>query len=422
MNQKDLMISQVSINSLKASSYNPRKLSKKQEEDITQSLKKFGCVDPLIVNGHKDRKNIVIGGHQRLKIMKKLKYKEVPVVYLNLTLQKEKELNLRLNKNSGQWDFELLKKFEVDLLLDVGFGDEDLSDIWDESLELEDDNFNESKELEKIKKTEIKKGYAFSLGKHTLICGDSTDPNIIKRLMGNNKVDMIYSDPPYNINLNYNKGIGGKKNYGGNVKDNKSEKDYKEFLNKTITNALDVSKKDVHIFYYCDQGYIGLVQELYKELGIQNKRVCMWIKNGFNVTPQVAFNKSYEPVIYGTRGKPYLSKVKNLSEILNKEVGAGNRAIDDIFDIFDIWLASRVSALDYEHPTQKPITLHEKSLRRCTKVDDIVLDSFGGSGSTIIACEQMKRRCFMVEQNPIFCQLIINRFESYGNTKAKKIN
>lgn len=422
MQKNNIKIEQVSVSLLKEATYNPRTLNKKQEEDLTKSLKRFKIVDPLIVNMYKGREYTVISGHQRLKVAKKLGYKEVPVVFVDLTAQKERTLNLTMNRVSGSWNWELLKEFDTDLLLDIGFDDDDLSNIWDDYLETEDDDFDIEKEVEKAKKTNIKKGDLYSLGNHLLTCGDSTEKKVVKKLLGKNKVNMIYSDPPYNIGLNYNKGIGGKKNYGGNVQDNKSDKEYKEFLVKTISNGLCVSEKDVHVFYYCDQQYIGLLQKIYKELGIHNKRVCMWIKNGFNVTPQIAFNKCYEPVIYGTRGKPYLSDIKNLNEILNKDIETGNRTIDDIMDIFDIWLVKRISGQDYEHPTQKPPTLHEKALRRCTKINDIVLDLFGGSGSTLVACEQLKRRCFMVEESPIFCQLIINRFEKYANTKAKKLN
>lgn len=421
MKDKNIKIEIVPTSLLKEAEYNPRKMTSQQEQDLTESIKKFGLADPLIVNGYETRKNVIIGGHQRFKIAKKLGYKKVPVVYVNLTPNQEKEFNLRLNRNTGEWDWELLKEFDMNLLLDVGFNDNDLSSIWDESLETEDDDFDPEKELEKIKKTDIKTGDMFSLGNHTLLCGDATDLETVNKLVGKEKVDMIYCDPPYNIDLNYDKGIGGKKKYGGDVNDNKSDDEYREFLNRTISNALNVSEKDTHIFYYCDQQYIGLLQEIYKELGINNKRVCMWIKNGFNVTPQIAFNKCYEPCVYGTRGKPYLSNIKNLNELLNKEIETGNRTIDDILDMFDIWLVKRISGQEYEHPTQKPPTLHEKALRRCTKINDAVLDLFGGSGSTLIACEQLKRRCFIMEQNPIFCQLIINRFEKYADKKANKL-
>ncbi|MFA6897083.1 MAG: DNA modification methylase [Patescibacteria group bacterium] len=422
MEERNLQIETVPVSLLKEATYNPRKMTSQQEQDLTESIKKFGLADPLIVNGHKTRKNIIIGGHQRFKIAKKLGYKEVPVVYVHLTPAQEKEFNLRLNRNTGEWDWELLKEFDMNLLLDIGFNDNDLSNIWDESLETENDEFDQEKELEKIKKTDIKSGDMFSLGSHTLLCGDATDLETVKKLVGKEKIDMVYCDPPYNIGLDYNKGIGGKKKYGGDVNDNKSDDEYRKFLSKTISNALSVSEKDMHIFYYCDQQYIGLLQVIYEELGISNKRVCMWIKNGFNVTPQIAFNKCYEPCVYGTRGKPYLSNIKNLNELLNKEIETGNRTIDDILDMFDIWLVKRISGQEYEHPTQKPPTLHEKALRRCTKINDTVLDLFGGSGSTLIACEQLKRRCFIMEQNPIFCQLIINRFEKYADKKANKLS
>ena len=226
MKKNNIKIEQVSVSLLKEATYNPRKLTSQQEKDLTESIKKFGLADPLIVNGYKSRKNIIIGGHARYKIAKKLKYKEVPVVYLNLTPTKEKEFNLRLNKNTGEWDWELLKEFDTGLLLDIGFDDNDLSNIWDDCLETEDDDFDVDKEIEIAKQTDIKKGDIFSLSNHLLVCGDSTDEKVAKKLLGTNKVKMIYSDPPYNIGLNYNKGIGGKKNYGGNVQDNKSDKEY----------------------------------------------------------------------------------------------------------------------------------------------------------------------------------------------------
>lgn len=422
MLDNNLKIVKISVNLLKLAEYNPRKLDSKQEADLTESIKSFGLVDPIIVNSNKDRQNIVIGGHQRLKIAKKLGYKEVPVVFLDLNEEKERELNLRLNKNTGSWDFDLLREFDSSLLLDIGFNDTELNDIWDDVLEIEDDNFQEEKELEKIKETNIKNGNLFALGNHRLLCADSTQEESVKKLMEDNKSRMIYCDPPYNISLDYNKGLGSKQNYGGQVNDNKTDKDYKKFLEQTIKNALSVSLTDAHFFYYCDQKYIGLLQNIYSDLKIKNQRICLWIKNGFNPTPKIAFNKCYEPCVYGTIGSPYLSPINNLNEVLNKEIGTGNRTIEDILDILDIWLVKRMPGQDYEHPTSKPPVLHEKALRRCSKINDIILDLFGGSGSTLIACEQLKRRAYLIEQSPIFCQLIINRFEKLTGIKAVLLN
>jgi DNA modification methylase len=357
-------------------------------------------------------------------VAKELGIEQVPVVFLNIpSLEREKELNLRLNRNTGEWDWELLKGFDMDLLLDVGFDDVDLGHVWDDSLETEDDGFDVDKELAKIKKPTTKPGEMYQLGNHRLICGDSTKIDVIKKLVGKTGIDMLYCDPPYNINLDYSKGVSTSGKYGGKTNDKKSPTDYRAFLKTTVQNGLTVAKPDTHVFYWCDENLVGILQSLYQELGITNKRVCLWIKNNFNMTPQVAFNKAYEPCVYGARGKPYLApKIQNLNELMNKEIGTGNRLADDIMDLFNIWLAKRVAGQDYEHPTEKPPTLHEKALRRCTKPGDAVLDLFGGSGSTLIACEQLKRRAFIVEIEPIFCDLIIRRYETLAKTKAKRIN
>lgn len=410
----------ISAQELRPADYNPRKWDEAAAKQLTESIKRFGLIDPIIVNGASKRKNIVIGGHFRLEVGKRLGIEKVPVVYVNIpNLQKEKELNLRLNRNTGEWDFELLKSFNVELLLDVGFDDSDLSHIWDENLGVENDDFDVKKEIEKIKEPKSKLGDIYQLGSHRLVCGDATNPDVIKKLVQGEKVSMLYCDPPYNISLDYSNGIGTNGKYGGKTNDKKSEEEYKNFLKQTLQNGLSVAYPDAHIFYWCDENYIGLIQGIYKELGIINKRVCLWIKNNQNVTPQTAFNKVYEPCVYGIQGNPYLSEsVKNLNEVLNKEVGTGNRLTDDILDLFNIWLAKRLPAQDYEHPTEKPPTLHEKALRRCTKAGDIVLDVFGGSGSTLIACEQLKRRAYLCEIEPIFCDLIIKRFEKLTGQEA----
>jgi len=421
---KKINVSYINTSDLVAASYNPRKWDDEAASKLTESIKRFGLVDPLIVNSAPDRKNIIIGGHFRYEVAKKLGIKKLPVVYVNIAdIKKEKELNLRLNRNTGDWDYELLKYFDTSLLLNVGFDDGDLSYIWDEHLSVKDDEFNSQDELSKIKTVKTKQGYIYKLGSHILGCGDALDFNFLDRLIDASQIDMVYLDPPYNISLDYNSGIGTKAKYGGYLtKDNKTENEYRKFLKKSIENTLRKVKKDAHIFCYCDEKYIGLLQQIYRQLGIDFKRVCLWIKNNQNVTPQVAFNKAYEACIYGTIGNPYISgRLNNLTEILNKEVETGNRMIDDIYDIFDIWLAKRVTTQNYEHPTEKPPTLHEKPLRRCTKVGDVVLDLFGGSGSTLIACEKLKRRCFIAEIEPIFCDLIVRRYKKLTGGEAVRV-
>lgn len=424
MKDEKIKIEYVSIESLHPNPKNPRTWSEKAKKDLKASLKKFGLTEPLIVNSHKKHSGRIVSGHFRWTMAKELGFKTVPVVFLEMANEeKEEELLLRMNANSGDWSYELLRAFEIDQLLEVGFDDTDLSNIWDEALETEDDDFNVGKELKKIKKPKAKLGELYALGEHRIICGDSLDPKVVEKLVGKEKISMVFSDPIYNIGLDYDTGVGGKAGYGGKTNDSKPDAEYKKFLKTSLENILPFTKKDLHVFYWCDSSYIGMVQEIYRELGIKNRRVCLWVKNGQNPTPHIAFSKAYESAVYGTVSKPYISPTfQNLNEIMNKEMGTGNQLIHDIYDTWDVWLVKRIAGQAYEHSTQKPVTLYEKAIKRCTKLGDIVFDSFGGSGSNLIACEQMKRRCLMVEIEPVFIDLIIRRYEKLTGKKAKKLN
>ena len=398
---------------------NPRKLSEKQTKDLLKSFKKFNLVEiPAI-----DTDNKIIAGHQRIKILQILGRGEeiidVRVPNRKLSQEEYDQYLITSNAVTGDWDFEKLKDFEISMLTDVGFDLEVLNNLWDKTIEVKDEFFDVDKELKEIKIPQTKLGDLIILGDHKLICGDSTNPETLKKLFGEEKASMIYSDPVYNLNINYNSGIGGKQNYGGNVNDDRSEVEYRDLIKKSIECALLVSNEDIHVFYWSDQSYIWLIQTLYKELGIQNKRVCLWVKNGQNPTPGVAFNKCYEPCTYGVRGKPYLAKnVTNLNEVMNGNITTGNNLLSEAGDEIDLWLVKRLSGKEYEHATSKPTTLHEKAIRRCTKVGDIILDSFCGSGSSIITGEQLKRKVYAVELERIFCDLIIRRFEKITGKKA----
>lgn len=424
--KSQLKITEASLQELIPADYNPRSWTEGSLQTLVDSIRSYGPIVPLIVNSALGRENTIIGGHMRLEALKKLGYKTVPVIYVNIPdIEREKELCLRLNRNIGQWDYgKLAQNFTIDTLLEVGFDEIDFSNIYDDLLEVENDDFDVAKELEEIVNPTAQRGDCYQLGSHRILCGDSTNEEDVKTLMEDEKSSFIYSDPPYNIRISYDKGVSGKRSYGGKqVKDNKSDLEYESFLKRSIQNALSVATDDCHLFYWCDQRYIGLLQKLYIDLKIDPKRVCLWIKNAANPTPKIAFNKIFEPVVYGVRGKPYLAKNANsFHEILNKEVSNGNRLIDDILDLLDIWLVKRLPTAQYQHATQKPPELHEKPLRRCTKAGDIVLDLFGGSGSTLIACEQLKRKAYLIEIEPIFIDLIIKRYEKLTGIKARKLN
>lgn len=415
------------VSDLLPTGYNPRKMSESEKRDLTDSIKEFGTVVPVVLNIG-SRENIIIGGHQRISIYADLGIEEIDCMIPSRELndKEEKELNLRLNKNLGSWDEELLKAFDIEMLLDVGFGDEELQHLFDD-VEVIEDNFDLTKAIEETKVAKVKLGEIYQLGDHRLLVGDSTDEIKVKELMKDDLADIVYCDPIYNIGLDYDKGIGNNKNkYGGSHShkdDSKSKAEYSDFIDKHIQVSLSISKHNTHFFYWCDQKYIGMIQSLYEKNKIENKRICMWIKNNSTPTPQVAFNKVYEPCIYGTTGKPYLNKdFNNANEILNQEVTSGNQLHDEIFEMIDLWIVKRDNTSEYLHPTQKPVTLNEKPLKRCSAPNHIIYSGFAGSGSDLIACEILKRKWRGVELDPIFATIIIERWEKFTNQKAKLLN
>lgn len=410
---------QKKVNDLVPQEINPRKISDKQMSDLKKSLQKYNLVEiPAI-----DLNGKILAGHQRIKAMQLLDRGEelidVRVPNRELTETESKQYLIASNAITGDWDFDLLKSFDLGLLKDAGFDELELAKFWDEDTEVKEDGFDIEKELKKIQDPTTKLGDIIILGNHKVICGDSTKQETLNRLLGNERVSMIYSDPVYNLEIDYDGGIGGNQNYGGSVKDSRTFEEYKTFIRESLDCALTVSNPNTHIFYWCDQIYIGLIQDIYRSFGISNKRVCLWLKNNQNPVPKVAFNKVYEPCVYGIRGKPYLAEsITNLNEVINKELSTGNNLLDEVNQFIDVWTAKRLSSKDYEHATTKPITLHEKAIKRCTKLGEIILDSFLGSGSTLLAGEQLGRKVYGCELEPRFCDLIIKRYEAMTGIKA----
>ena len=215
--ENKIKIVYVPIDLLHGNPKNPRYWSDEAIKKLTESIQRFGLTEPLIVNSYPARKNQIISGHFRHMIAQKLRIKMVPVIYVNIKSEKkEQELLLRMNANQGAFDYNLLSEFDPNILLDV-FDSETLSNIWDENLEVEDDNFQIEKEIEKAKETNIKTGDMFSLPPHVLLCEDSCKPETAKKAVGNAEVSVINSDIPYNLGKAdlYNSGISGKKSYGG---------------------------------------------------------------------------------------------------------------------------------------------------------------------------------------------------------------
>jgi DNA modification methylase len=403
---------------------NPRTLSATQLEGLKRSLKKFNLAELPAINTD----GTLVAGNQRVLALSLLgrgdEEIEVRVPNRSLTEAEFRDYLLTSNRSGGSWDFEkLAQEFNLQELLTAGFDSIDLSNIFDDNLEVNDDEISLEKELKLAEKTDIKQGDRFSLGMHTLICGDSTDRNVVTKLVGENRIDLINIDYPYNIGVDYSAGISGTKNYGGGINDSKSDPEFRKFLADILENALSVSSDNCHVFTWLDEKYIGMMQDVFQSVGVDFKRLCLWAKNNHNPTPQIAFNRAVELCMYGTKGRPHLSgKYKNLTEFQNKEIASGNRLIDDILDMFQIWLVKRLPVNEYMHPTMKPPTLYEKSLRRCSKPGDKVLDLTAGSGSLLVACEALKRQAFLAEIEPTFCQVIINRFQNISHEPVIKLN
>lgn len=419
-----LAVTYVPIGELKPASYNPRIHDEAMLEQLKTSIQKHGLVEVIIANSAPSRKGTIIAGHGRHKAAQMLGMETVPVVYVNIPdIEKEKALNLRLNRVHGEFDFDLLKKFDLNLLLETGFDSRDLDQIWSDVLSVEDDGCDVEKLLHEIKKPTSKFGDYYALGEHRLYCNDSSDPEAVKKLVDGNEMDMATLDPVYRLQLDYSKGVSTSGKYGGSEKDDMSVVEYRSFLEKVFANALSVSKKDLHFFCWNDQCNIGLVSELMEKAGLTHRRTCLWIKPAFTPTPNVAWHKSFEPCLYGTRGTPWLNPdVRNLTEILNKNIDVGNRTISDIIDIFDLWMAKRVDGQLMEHPTQKPLDVYEKPIHRCTKAGANILELFNGSGTCLLAGHQMNRRVFAMEKDPVFIDVCLRRFEEMTGIKPKKLN
>ena len=382
-----MQITNIAIDKLNPAKYNPRldlQPDDKEYQDIKRSIVEFGLVEPLVIN----KGNIIVGGHQRYKVLKELNFTTVPCITVDLDKQKEKMLNIALNKISGDWDRVIIKDLlleldtgEYDITL-TGWGEQEIEDLMTEfHVDPEEDDFDVDKAIEEIKEPICKRGDIWQLGNHFLICGDATVKEDVSRLMDGKKADMVFTDPPYGVNY----------------------QDLKKKFNKILNDKEeDIPKilKAITMFgtipYYicCNWQSYPLFFMILKDL-IDIKAVIVWDKKR-GVQNLDKYYKRHEFIIYsGAFG--------------------GEKTIDG-----DVWELNReISDL---HPTMKPIELCSKAINNSSKKDNIIVDLFGGSGSTLIACEQLNRKCYMAEIDPIYCDVIIKRFEEYSGKKAMMLN
>lgn len=437
-----LKIQTVNINDLKATEYNPRKWSEGAIEQLKESINKYGLVDPLIVNGAPNRKNTVIGGHFRLKVAKNLGFTEIPVVYIDIPdIDKEKELNIRLNKNLGEWDLELLAKFDESLLGDIGFTSEEIDQIFDLDIDTPE-QFNLKKELEKldIKKIEAQKGDLYQLGESRLMVGDSTIEKDIVKLMNGERADMAFTDPPYR--LSYLKGgiRHGKPTEGFGAKRNRKylETDQlpKNFTELWMENIAKVAKPDFSII--CFEAWHN-IREIWGEIEkywrvrnmiiwrLPNRHQGFAAKYKFfskydaamvgasgiieyNLEPEEGpLQEEYETALYATSGKPHWE---------GYDKGKKIQPTDYV----------EFQASDEKHSGQgvifgtKPIEILIPYIKVLTKRGDLIVEPFCGSGSTLIAATKLKRRCYLMEKSPVYAEVAIKRWEKLTGQKREILN
>jgi len=425
LNEPELI--KISVDLIEFPEWKPRDISarefKKLRTEIKQDPDFLKQRPPLINHITSEGRYVCYAGNQRGKAAIENGEKEI-WVWIQNDIPKEIQdaRMLKDNLHRGEWNWEKLKAFDVTFLNNAGFRFDEMGGLFRDKNAVTNDRFDTDKAIDEIKAPLTKPGDIYILGEHRLMCGNSQKEEEVEKLMDGELADILYCDPPYNIGLSYDKGIKPnaiKKRYTNTVfSDNMSNADYTAWLIQIINNGLEVCKPDVHVFFWCDPKFIGLIQDAYRKLDVLNKSVAFWIKDHFNPTLQMAFHRLIEPCVYGTKGSPVLNnQFRNMTEIMNKEI-AGRKIFESLMDYTDTWAIQREASQNYVHPTQKPCTLHEKPLNRCSFPGNIVLDLFGGSGSTLIACEQMGRKARLMELDPVFCDVIVKRWENLTGHKA----
>lgn len=376
--------------------YNPRKDLKPGDaeyEKLKRSLEQFGYVEPVIWNKTTGR---VVGGHQRLKVLIDLGITEVECVVVELDEENEKALNVALNKISGEWDKDKLALLIADLQgadFDVsltGFEPAEIDDLFKDTLEgkVKDDEFDVKAELEKPAVSKL--GDVWKLGRHTLVCGDSTKAETFDTLLGNTKVNLVITDPPYNVNY---EGTAGK------IKNDNMENDkFYEFLLAAFQNAEAVMADDSSIYvFHADTEGLNF-RRAFADAGFYLSGCCIWKKESL-VLGRSPYQWQHEPVLYGWK-----QKGKHKWYAGRKET--------------TIWEFDKPKK-NGDHPTMKPIPLLAYPIMNSSLTNSVVLDPFGGSGSTLIACEQTDRICYTVELDEKFCDVIVKRYiEQVGSDEG----
>jgi len=420
--ETNLTVEQVPIEELKPADYNPRKWTDSARKGLTESLDQFGFIQPIVANSAPARKGIIIGGNFKLDIAKKKGMKTVPVVWVNIPdIAKEKELNLRLNKNQGEFDNELLSEFDEELLRKVGWESKELDKIFNEDGE---DDFDGDKEAGAIVTPVSKQGELYELGRHRLMCGDSSNPDDVKKLTGGGMADMVFTDPPYNVNYS-----GRGKNTSNKIKnDNMDEENFRVMLLAWFKNYHTYLKENGALYTCYASRTHREFEDALNDAGFDVRNQIIWVKKVASMG-WGDYRWKHEPILYchkkdaklnfyGDR-KQYTEWSEEMSDEELLKMVKKNITKEEEGDS-TVWRLHREQK--YDHPTQKPIKLVTIAIRNSSKRDDVILDLFGGSGSTLIAADQITRTAWLMELDPRYVDVIIKRWEKATGEKAKKLN
>lgn len=385
------------ISDLKDHPKNPRCITKAQIEQLKKSLKKFNYVETVVIN----EDNTILAGHMRVKALKAMKRtkEEIDVRVPNrlLTAEEADEYLIRSNKNTGEWDWEILaNEFETEKLFDWGFTEDELQFKEPDKIEAVDDGYEE--EVPEDPKT--KPGDIYELGPHRIICGSATDHDDILKICPDESVDLVLTDPPYNVAY-----TGGTSEKLTIKNDNMSDEDFSSLLRDFYVNAYLALKPGAGIYVFHADSEGEKFRKYFRECGLKMTQCLIWLKNSL-VLGRQDYQWQHEPCLFG--GKEYTDHDPVLYgwKEGEKHKWFNNRKQTTLLK-FDRPTRNK------EHPTMKPIPMLGYLINNSTKPGQTVIDFFLGSGSTLIACEQLGRVCVGSELDPKYCDVIVDRYRKY---------
>lgn len=393
MNQ-GMTIKKVPVSAIKPAQYNPRKDLKPGDpayEKLKRSMTEFGYVEPIVWN---EETGNIVGGHQRYKILLEAGHTEVECVIVKLPKDKEKALNVALNKVTGDWEIEALADLLQDLdehdfdLTLTGFDAAEIEDLFSQvhDKDAKDDDYDVNKALEEA--SFVEPGDMWLLGRHRLMCADATSAENVTKLMDGKKANLVVTDPPYNVDFKSASGL--------KIQNDKQEdSQFYLFLMSAFKNMAEnmVPGASAYVFHADTEGLN--FRKAFIDAGFHLSGVCIWKKNSL-VLGRSPYNWIHEPILFGwlKGGKHKWFTGRSETTVWNYDKPKKNG----------------------EHPTMKPIPLLCYPIKNSSQVNGIVLDTFGGSGSTLIACEQVDRICYTMEVDPKYATVIVKRFIEHAGT------